>query len=36
MARRVLTNANVIINGTSEWPMRNQFRAWEKYMTMSM
>ena len=27
---------NVVINGTSEWPMRNQFRAWKTYMTMSM
>jgi hypothetical protein len=27
---------NLVTNGTSEWPMRNQFRAWEKYMTMSM
>ena len=23
-------------NGTTEWQMRNQFRAWSKYMTMSM
>jgi phenylpropionate dioxygenase-like ring-hydroxylating dioxygenase large terminal subunit len=24
------------MNGTSEWQMRNQFRAWSKFMTMSM
>jgi hypothetical protein len=24
------------MNGTSEWQMRNQFRAWRKFMTMSM
>jgi hypothetical protein len=23
-------------DGTTEWQMRNQFRAWQKYMTMSM
>jgi benzoate/toluate 1,2-dioxygenase subunit alpha len=23
-------------NGTTEWQMRNQFRAWSKFMTMSM
>jgi benzoate/toluate 1,2-dioxygenase subunit alpha len=23
-------------NGTTEWQMRNQFRAWAKYMTLSM
>ena len=23
-------------NGTTEWQMRNQFRAWSKYMTLSM
>jgi hypothetical protein len=27
---------NVAINGTSEWPMRHQFRAWAKFMTMGM
>jgi len=27
---------NVAINGTSEWPMRHQFRAWSKFMTMGM
>jgi benzoate/toluate 1,2-dioxygenase alpha subunit len=27
---------DVVTNGTSEWPMRNQFRAWTKYMTMGM
>ena len=25
-----------VTNGTSEWQMRNQFRAWAKFMTMSM
>jgi hypothetical protein len=25
-----------VINGTSERQMRNQFRAWSKFMTMSM
>src|SRR5262249_37499613 len=25
---------NVVIDGTSEWQMRNQFRAWTKFMTM--
>ena len=23
-------------NGTTEWQMRNQFHAWQKFMTMSM
>jgi phenylpropionate dioxygenase-like ring-hydroxylating dioxygenase large terminal subunit len=27
---------NVVIDGTSEWQMRNQFRAWTKFMTMSL
>ena len=27
---------DVVANGTTEWPMRNQFRAWSKFMTMSM
>ncbi|MCA6116513.1 Rieske 2Fe-2S domain-containing protein [Bradyrhizobium sp. WSM 1738] len=27
---------NVTTNGTSEWPMRHQFRAWTKFMTMGM
>ena len=26
---------NVVTDGTSEWQMRNQFRAWAKFMTMS-
>jgi hypothetical protein len=30
------TQANATTNGTSEWPMRNQFRAWSKFMTMGM
>jgi hypothetical protein len=25
-----------VTNGTSEWQMRNQFRAWAKFMTMTM
>jgi hypothetical protein len=25
-----------VINGTSERQMRNQFRAWSKFMTMSL
>ena len=25
-----------VINGTSELQMRNQFRAWSKFMTMSL
>ena len=27
---------NVVIDGTSEWQMRNQFRAWTKFMTLSL
>ena len=27
---------NVAVNGTSEWPMRHQFRAWSKFTTMGM
>lgn len=27
---------NVETNGTNEWQMRNQFRAWSKYLTASM
>jgi benzoate/toluate 1,2-dioxygenase alpha subunit len=27
---------NVAVNGTSEWPMRHQFRAWSKFMTMGL
>ena len=30
------TQVNATTNGTSEWPMRNQFRAWSKFMTMGM
>ncbi|MBT9287875.1 aromatic ring-hydroxylating dioxygenase subunit alpha [Prosthecodimorpha staleyi] len=29
-------DATVVTNGTTEWQMRNQFRAWSKFMTMSM
>ena len=25
-----------VTNGTTEWQMRNQFRAWSKFMTLSM
>ena len=25
-----------VMNGTSEWQMRNQFRAWSKFMAMSL
>ncbi|MEQ1649532.1 MAG: aromatic ring-hydroxylating dioxygenase subunit alpha [Hyphomicrobiaceae bacterium] len=28
--------AEAVTNGTTEWQMRNQFRAWSKFMTMSM
>ena len=27
---------DVVTDGTSEWQMRNQFRTWARYMTMSM
>ncbi|ANY17459.1 aromatic ring-hydroxylating dioxygenase subunit alpha [Bordetella pseudohinzii] len=27
---------NVVTNGTNEWQMRNQYRAWARYMTDSM
>jgi len=27
---------NVATNGTNEWQMRNQFRAWARYMTATM
>jgi phenylpropionate dioxygenase-like ring-hydroxylating dioxygenase large terminal subunit len=29
-------DATAVTNGTTEWQMRNQFRAWKKFMTMSM
>ena len=29
-------DAETITNGTNEWQMRNQFRAWSKFMTMGM
>jgi benzoate/toluate 1,2-dioxygenase alpha subunit len=29
-------DAVAVTNGTNEWQMRNQFRAWSKFMTMSM
>lgn len=31
-----LQQANAVTNGTNEWQMRNQFRAWAKFMTMTM
>ncbi|MDH5539253.1 MAG: aromatic ring-hydroxylating dioxygenase subunit alpha [Rhizobacter sp.] len=31
-----LDQTNVATNGTNEWQMRNQLRAWVKYMTASM
>jgi hypothetical protein len=31
-----LPDATAVANGTTEWQMRNQFRAWSKFMTMSM
>lgn len=31
-----LDNPVAVTNGTTEWQMRNQFRAWSKFMTMSM
>ena len=27
---------NEVANGTTEWQMRNQYRAWAHYMTTSM
>src|SRR5690606_296248 len=27
---------NVVTNGTNEWQMRNQYRAWARYMTQGM
>jgi hypothetical protein len=29
-------DATAVTNGTTEWQMRNQFRAWTKFMTISM
>jgi hypothetical protein len=29
-------DAETITNGTNEWQMRNQFRAWAKFMTIGM
>jgi phenylpropionate dioxygenase-like ring-hydroxylating dioxygenase large terminal subunit len=31
-----LNTGNGVTNGTTEWQIRNQHRAWVKYMTMSM
>ena len=36
MIRRKSSRRRPVINGTSEWQMRNQFRAWAKFMTLSM
>ena len=27
---------NEVTNGTNEWQMRNQYRAWASYITASM
>jgi hypothetical protein len=29
-------DVTAVSNGTTEWQMRNQFRAWSKFMTLSM
>lgn len=29
-------DVTMVTNGTTEWQMRNQFRAWSKFMTMDM
>ena len=34
--REELEQTEAVTNGTNEWQMRNQFRAWSKYMTMGM
>ena len=31
-----VADTTAVTNGTTEWQMRNQFRAWSKFMTMSM
>jgi phenylpropionate dioxygenase-like ring-hydroxylating dioxygenase large terminal subunit len=31
-----IADTTAVTNGTTEWQMRNQFRAWSKFMTMSM
>jgi phenylpropionate dioxygenase-like ring-hydroxylating dioxygenase large terminal subunit len=31
-----LSDTTAVTNGTTEWQMRNQFRAWSKFMSMSM
>ena len=31
-----LEQTEAVTNGTNEWQMRNQFRAWSKYMTLGM
>ena len=35
-ARNEAGQRNVVTDGTSEWQMRNQFRAWAKFMTMGL
>jgi len=34
--RAELEQGTATVNGTNEWLMRNQFRAWAKFMTLSM
>jgi hypothetical protein len=34
--RKETEQETAVANGTTEWQMRNQFRSWEKFMTMSM
>jgi hypothetical protein len=31
-----LDQPTAVTNGTTEWQMRNQFRAWAHFMTLSM
>ncbi len=31
-----MQQTEAVTNGTNEWQMRNQFRAWSKFMTMAM
>ena len=31
-----ISATTAVTNGTTEWQMRNQFRAWSKFMTMSI
>ncbi len=34
--RAEASQTTAVTNGTTEWQMRNQFRAWAKFMTLSM